>query len=73
MVTVIADCESDIYEEFATPRSAHVHLLVRAAYNRRLTNGGKLFAAMAVMPAFAGQAIAIPAKPGQPARAAQTA
>jgi hypothetical protein len=72
MVTVIADCESDIYEEFATPRSAHVHLLVRAAYNRRLTNGGKLFAAMAVMPAFAGQAIAIPAKPGQPARAAQT-
>jgi len=51
---VIADCESDIYEEFATPRSAHVHLLVRAAYNRRLTNGGKLFAAMAVMPAFAG-------------------
>jgi len=72
MVTVIADCESDIYEGICDARSAHVHLLVRAAYNRRLTNGGKLFAAMAVMPAFAGQAIAIPAKPGQPARAAQT-
>jgi hypothetical protein len=72
MVSVIADCESDIYEEFATPRAAHVHLIVRAAYNRRLTDGGKLFAAMAAMPALAGQTIAIPAKPGQPARKAQT-
>ena len=29
MVTSVSDCEGDIYELFAAPRSAHVHLLVR--------------------------------------------
>ncbi len=72
MATLIADRESDIYEEFATPRSAHVHLIVRAAHNRCLTNGDKLFAKMAALPGVAGQEIDIPAKPGQPARRART-
>jgi hypothetical protein len=72
MATLIADRESDIYEEFARPRSAHVHLIVRAAHNRCLTDGDKLFAKMAALPGVAGQPIDIPAKPGQPARLART-
>ena len=72
MVTLVSDCESDIYEEFAAPRAPHVHLLVRAEHNRCLSDGAKLFAAMAALPNVAGRQIAIPAKAGQPARKAQT-
>jgi len=71
MVTAVADCESDIYELFAAPRAPHVHLLVRAEHDRCLAGGAKLFAAMAASPAVARWPIAIPAKPGQPARTAQ--
>ena len=70
-VTLVADCESDIYELFAAPRAPHVHLLVRAEHDRCLSDGGKLFAATAASPHVAGWPIAIPAKPGQPARTAQ--
>jgi hypothetical protein len=72
MVTVVGDRESDIFEEFATPRAGHVHILVRAAHNRCLTDGGKLFARMAALPGVAGQQIDVPAKAGQPARKAHT-
>jgi hypothetical protein len=72
MVTSVSDCESDIYEKFAAPRSPHVHLLVRAEHNRCLSDGAKLFAAMAALPNVAGRQIDIPAKSGQPARKAQT-
>lgn len=72
MVTVISDCESDIYEIFAAPRSAHVHLLVRAEHNRRLSDGGKLFAAMAALPHVDGQEIVVSAKDGRPTRKART-
>ena len=72
MVTVVSDCEGDIYEEFAAPRAPHVHLLVRAEHDRCLSDGAKLFAAMAALPNVAGRQIAIPAKAGQPARMAQT-
>ena len=72
MVTIIADCESDIYEAFADPRADHVHLLIRAEHNRCLADGDKLFAAMAAAPSLAGRQIAIPAKAGQPARKAPT-
>lgn len=72
MVTVVSDCESDIYEMFATPRPAHVHLIVRAEHNRVLSDGGKLFAAMAALPHVEGQEIVIPAKDGRPARKART-
>jgi hypothetical protein len=68
MVTSISDCEGDIYELFAAPRSTHVHLLVRAEHNRVLSDGGKLFAAMAALPQVEGQEIAIPAKAGRRAR-----
>jgi hypothetical protein len=72
MVTSISDCEGDIYELFATPRSAHVHLLVRAEHDRVLSDGGKLFAAMAAQPHVEGQEIVISAKDGRPARKART-
>ena len=72
MVTVVSDCESDIYEIFAAPRSAHVHLLVRAEHNRKLSDGGKLFAAMAALPHVEGQEIVISARDGLPIRKART-
>jgi len=72
MVTVISDCESDFYEMFATPRSAHVHLIVRAEHNRVLSDGAKLFAAMAAAPHVVGQDIFISAKDGRAARKART-
>lgn len=71
-VTVIADCESDIYDGFAAPRPSHVHLLIRAAHDRALSDGAKLFAAMATGLHAQGQEIEIPARPGQPARKART-
>jgi hypothetical protein len=70
-VTMVADCESDIYELFAAPRSPHVHLLVRAEHDRCPSGGDKLFAATAACAHVAGWQIDIPAKPGQPARPAQ--
>ena len=72
MVRAVSECEGDIYELFAAPRSAHVHLLVRAEHDRRLSDGGRLFAAMAALPHVEGQEIAIPAKDGRPGRKAPT-
>ena len=72
MVTVMSDCESDIYEIFAAPRSAHVHLLVRAEHNRKLSDGAKLFAALAALPCVEGQEIVISARDGRPTRTART-
>ena len=54
MVTLIDDREGDIYEKYAAPRSAHVHLLGRADHDRVLCGGSKLFAAMAAAPMSRG-------------------
>lgn len=69
-VTVIADRESDIYQAFAWCPPG-VDLIIRAARDRALHEGGKLFARLAGSPADA-QAIAVevPLKPGQAARSA---
>ena len=72
MVTVVADRESDIYEEFAQPRAGHVHLLLRAAQDRRLAGGGTLFASLDDVPGAGCQTIDVPAKAGQSARKART-
>ena len=72
MATVIADCESDIYELFAAERPAHVHLLVRAVHDRVLSEGERLFGAMAKGPHVEGRTIEIAARPGQRARTGQT-
>jgi hypothetical protein len=42
MITVVEDREGDIYDQFARC-PPNVHLLVRAAQNRALVEGGKLF------------------------------
>jgi hypothetical protein len=72
MVTVIADRESDIYDVFATPRPAHVHVLVRAIHDRALVDGTQLFAGMASRPHVEGPKVRIPAKPGRAARESAT-
>jgi hypothetical protein len=48
-VTVIADRESDIYDEWASLPEPDLHLLTRAMKDRRLAGGGKLFATAAAL------------------------
>lgn len=72
MVTLVADRESDIYEEFAAPRPAHVHPLLRAGQDRLLKGGAKPFESLALQPVAGCQRIDVPAQPGQPARRAKT-
>jgi hypothetical protein len=69
-VTVISDRESDIYAAFAAcPKGTD--LLVRAAHDRCLDDGGRLFATVDALP-VAGQAkLDLPAKPGRKARPAR--
>jgi hypothetical protein len=43
LVTIIADRESDIYEEWYRIPDEKTHLLTRSSYNRRLANGKLLF------------------------------
>ena len=66
-ITVVSDREGDIYEAFAL-RPDGVELLVRAAQDRGLEEGGKLLEALDALPE-AGQAkVAFPARPGLGAR-----
>lgn len=71
-VTVISDREGDIYEEFAL-KPPEVELLIRAAQDRRLADGRKLFACAADWPELGRVTIHLPAGPGRPARDATLA
>lgn len=71
-VTVVADRESDIYAEFAT-RPDSVHLITRAAQDRALGDGGRLFSKVASWPQRARYALGVPPKPGRTARTAEVA
>lgn len=71
-ITVVADRESDIYEEFAR-RPTNVHLLTRAAQDRALTGGGRLFGFAAALAERARYTVDVPAKGGHPARKALVA
>jgi len=70
-ITVVADRESDIYEEFAC-RPANVHLITRAAQDRRIRTaaGGetRLFAFADGLPEAERLRVIIPAAPGRPRR-----
>lgn len=68
-ITVVADRESDIYEEFAR-RPANVHLLTRAAQDRAICEGGCLFAFAAGLAQRSRYQIDVPAKGSRPARKA---
>jgi len=69
-VTVIADRESDIFEAFAL-RPERVELLVRAAHDRALADGERLFARADAMPAMGRAELELPSKPGRRRRTAQ--
>ncbi len=72
MITVVADRESDIYDQFARC-PANVHLLSRAAQDRVLADGERLFAHAAALPVAQTYQISVPARAGRPARTAQVA
>lgn len=69
-VTVIADRESDIYDEWASLPGPGLDLLTRAMTDRRLAGGGKLFAAAAGFAVAGRGVVEIAARPGRPARQA---
>lgn len=63
MITMVEDREGDIYDQFAR-RPANVHLLIRAAQNRALEDGQKLFGACTGWSEVARYTITVPAKSG---------
>lgn len=71
-VTVIADRESDIYAAFAAC-PVGTDLLVRAAQDRSLEDGGRLFATADALPQMGRAELDLPAKPGRKARQTQVA
>jgi hypothetical protein len=68
-VTVLADRESDIFELFAL-RPERTELVVRAAHDRSLEDGGALFGAIDAAPVAGRGELQLPAKPGRKARTA---
>lgn len=75
-ITVVADRESDIYEEFAR-RPANVHLLTRVARDRRIETApdrsALLFGFSDTLPERARFVTTIPAAPGRKKRTAELA
>jgi hypothetical protein len=68
-VTVVADREGDIYDEFAL-RPANTDLVIRANYDRVLAGGKRLFTCTDALAELGRNIIAVPAGPGRPARTA---
>lgn len=66
-ITVIADCETDIFSLFAR-RPTSVDLLVRAALDRGLDDGGRLCTKIDAIAPVARANLDLPAKPGRRAR-----
>ncbi len=77
-ITVVADRESDIYEQFVR-RPANVHLIVRAAQDRRIEleteepTSTLLFSFADSLPEQGRLTLTIPAAPGRKARTAELA
>jgi hypothetical protein len=67
-VTLIADRESDIYEEWVALPDTGFALLTRASRDRRLAGGERLFAVAADWPEAERIALDLPARKGRPAR-----
>lgn len=66
-ITVVADREADIYEEFAL-RPADVDLIIRVAQDRKLDAATNLFACLDGVAELGRETITLPAGPGRPAR-----
>lgn len=71
-VTVVADREGDIYEDFAL-KPAGVEVLIRAAQDRALTDGSLLFERAGSLAEAGRMTVELPAAPGRKARKAQLA
>lgn len=71
-VTAIADRESDIYAAFAAC-PVGTDLLIRAAQDRSVGDGGRLFATLDAVPEAGRAELDLPAKPGRKARVARMA
>jgi hypothetical protein len=65
MITIVADRESDIYEEWARLPDAHTHLLTRACRDRTLATGGSLYAWINAQPTQGTYQFDAPARPGK--------
>lgn len=65
LVTIVADRESDIYEEWARLPDARTHLLTRACHDRTLAAGGKLYAWLDAQPVQGHYGFDVPARPGK--------
>lgn len=68
-VTVVADRECDIYDEFALC-PAGTDLVVRANHDRVLAGGKRLFGCTDSLPELGRNIVDVPAGPGRPARKA---
>ena len=66
-ITVVADRECDIYDEFAL-RPAETDLVIRVHHNRLLADGRWLFDRPRRLPELGRETISLPAAPGRPAR-----
>lgn len=64
-ITVIADRESDIFEEWARLPNTHLDLLTRACRDRAVAGGGCLFALLDTLPLEACYAFDVSALPGK--------
>ncbi len=71
-ITHIADREADIFGLFAC-RPEGTELLVRAAHDRALEDGGRLFARIDALPVAGRAGLDLPTKPGRKARTARVA
>lgn len=68
-VTIVADRESDIYEEWARLPDERCHLITRASRDRAV-DGGRLFSIADRWPERDRYTLSLPARAGQPAREA---
>src|SRR3546814_9781956 len=68
-VTVVADREGDVYEDFACKPGA-VEVLIRAAHDRLLADGSHLFARAETLPEAGRMTVDLAAGPGRRARTA---
>jgi hypothetical protein len=64
-VTIVADRESDIFEQWVRLPEGNTHLLSRASQDRLLCDGGRLFAALDKWPEATRYEVDLPARPGK--------
>ena len=64
-VTIVADRESDIFEQWVRLPEGNTHLLSRASQDRVLSKGNRLFATLDEWPEATRYEVDLPARPGK--------